>query len=510
MSDWTAGYVAEIDYTYGYYTELNPQRIELALIDQGIKPPKIENACELGFGQGLSINIHCAASNVKWWGTDFNPNQALFAKELANAYANGAQVTDQAFAEFCARDDLPEFDYIGLHGIWSWISDENRHVIVDFLRRKLKLGGLLYVSYNTLPGWAANMPLRHLMTEHAQMMGALGEPLTEKIEAALGFSGQVFASNAAFGRANPLVVDRLNKLKGQNPNYLAHEYFNRDWHPMYFRQMENWLGVAKLTFAGSASYLDHIEALNFLPEHRNLLAGISDSSFRETVRDYLVNQQFRKDYWVKGARRLSETERIMALRELKVILACQPSDLPMKVTGGQGEAELQEAVYKPILELLGTFHIYSVGQIEAKLADTLNLAQITQALLVMSGTGNLHFVRESSDLKSLKARTTALNRHLCERAKTNGEIVFLASPISAGGVAVSRFNQLFTLGVMAGKKTATDLGAYVWDILSSFGQKIIKEGTKLETHEENLAEMTQQAADFVEKRLPILKALQIV
>ena len=42
MSDWTAGYVAEIDYTYGYYTELNPQRIELALIDQGIKPPKIE------------------------------------------------------------------------------------------------------------------------------------------------------------------------------------------------------------------------------------------------------------------------------------------------------------------------------------------------------------------------------------------------------------------------------------------------------------------------------------
>ena len=151
-----------------------------------------------------------------------------------------------------------------------------------------------------------------------------------------------------------------------------------------------------------------------------------------------------------------------------------------------------------------------MGQLEAKLSDTLNLAQITQALLVMSGTGNLHFVRESSDLKSLKARTTALNKHLCERAKTNGEIVFLASPISAGGVAVSRFNPLFALGVMAVKKTAADLGAYVWEILASFGQKIIKEGTKLETHEENLAEMTQQAADFVEKRLPILKALQIV
>ena len=26
MTDWTAGYVADIGYTYGYYTELNPLR----------------------------------------------------------------------------------------------------------------------------------------------------------------------------------------------------------------------------------------------------------------------------------------------------------------------------------------------------------------------------------------------------------------------------------------------------------------------------------------------------
>jgi SAM-dependent methyltransferase len=64
---------------------------------------------------------------------------------------------DESFAEFASRD-LPEFDYIGLHGIWSWISDENRAVIVDFIRRKLKVGGVLYISYNTLPGWAPLPP----------------------------------------------------------------------------------------------------------------------------------------------------------------------------------------------------------------------------------------------------------------------------------------------------------------------------------------------------------------
>ena len=30
MSDWTDGYVAEIGYTYGYFNELNPQRLKLA------------------------------------------------------------------------------------------------------------------------------------------------------------------------------------------------------------------------------------------------------------------------------------------------------------------------------------------------------------------------------------------------------------------------------------------------------------------------------------------------
>lgn len=146
MSDWTAGYMADIGYTYGYYTELNPQRVHLAFLNAGLVPPVIGAACELGFGQGMSANLHAAASVVRWTGTDFNPSQASFAQELARVADAGAELFDEAFEEFCRRDDLPEFDYIGLHGIWSWVSDANRTVIVDFIRRKLKVGGVLFIS----------------------------------------------------------------------------------------------------------------------------------------------------------------------------------------------------------------------------------------------------------------------------------------------------------------------------------------------------------------------------
>ena len=42
--DWTAGYVADIGYTYGYYTELNPLRIQLAFLNAGLVPPTVGTA----------------------------------------------------------------------------------------------------------------------------------------------------------------------------------------------------------------------------------------------------------------------------------------------------------------------------------------------------------------------------------------------------------------------------------------------------------------------------------
>ena len=174
MNPWTSGYVADIGYTFGYYTELNPQRVPFALLAAGIAPPSISSACELGFGQGLSINLHASASGVNWWGTDFNPAQAGFAQELSAASQANCSLFDQSFEDFSERADLPEFDFIGLHGIWSWISDGNRAVIVDFIAKRLKVGGVLYISYNTLPGWAAFAPMRHLMTEHVEILGAEG------------------------------------------------------------------------------------------------------------------------------------------------------------------------------------------------------------------------------------------------------------------------------------------------------------------------------------------------
>ncbi len=97
MSDWSAGYVSELGYTYGYYAELNPSRVDLCLLQKGLQPPKISHALELGFGQGVSVNIHAAASDVVWSGTDFNPSQANFARQLAEQSGATTYLHDASF-----------------------------------------------------------------------------------------------------------------------------------------------------------------------------------------------------------------------------------------------------------------------------------------------------------------------------------------------------------------------------------------------------------------------------
>jgi SAM-dependent methyltransferase len=510
MTDWTAGYVADIGYTFGYYQELNPLRTRLAFLNAGLVPPEHGVHCELGYGQGLSANIHAAAAASVWYATDFNPSQAAFAQSVAAASGANAHLTDEAFADFCTRTDLPAFDSIGLHGIWSWINDDNRAVIVDFIRRKLKVGGVLYISYNTQPGWAAMAPMRDLLTEHSEVMGVAGHGIAHRIDGALDFADKLMATNPAYLKANPIVTERLKGMKAHNRNYLAHEYFNRDWLPMPFSRMAQWLGPAKVGFACNADYLGHVDAVNLTAEQQALLKEIPDAMFRETVRDFMVNQQFRRDYWVKGGRKLSTLEQAEAMRAQSVVLTSHRGDIALKVTGTAGEASLQEAIYNPVLDALADHKPKSLGQIEQLIKDRdIALSQVMQVVLVLTGAGHLAAVQDAPLIVKAKKNTDKLNAYILQKSRSTGDIAYLASPVTGGGIAVGRFAQLFLLAVSQGKKQPADWAQAAWQVLAAQGQKILKDGQTLATNEENLAELTLQAQNFADKQLPILKALQV-
>jgi SAM-dependent methyltransferase len=511
MSDWTVGQIDDLDYTYGYFTELNPVRLKFAFSNAGLLSPKVDTACELGFGQGISTNIHAAASLTTWEGTDIHPAHVNFARRMAEASGTDARFHDQAFSDFVRRSDLSDFDYIGLHGIWSWISDEDRIAIVDFVRRKLKPGGVLYISYNVLPGWAPLTPIRHLMYQHAEIIGAEGRDILGRLAGAQAFLEKLMATSPAYARANPRVGSFVKQMVNNDRRYLAGEYLSREWHPMNFATVAQRLAPAHVTYACSASYHDHVTDLNLTQEQQLLMREIRDPGFRQTVYDFLVNRQFRYDYWVKGGRDLSTVEQAEALRAERVILTAHRSAVSMKMRSAQGESTLIESVYNAILDALADLRAKTLGQLEQTVKDKgIGFADLVQAAFILAGNTHLAVVQDEATIAKARSHTDKLNIQLINKARSNGDISFLASPVTGGGIHVGRFEQLFLLAMSEGKTRPDECVQFVWQALATQGEKIVIDGKILETTEENIAALTAQFCAFTEKQLPILQALQIV
>lgn len=510
MSDWTDGYLTDVEYSHAYNKELNPLMARLAFLVAGLSPPRFGAACELGFGQGLSINLHAAASTTEWWGTDFNPTQVGFARDLGAASGVDVKLLDEAFADFVHRPDLPDFDFIGLHGIWSWISPDNQALITDFIRRKLKVRGILYIGYNVPPGWTSLAPIRHLMAEHSALAGAAGGGRLNTLKGTLDFIERFLATNPGFRRANPLVVDRFNGIKNKDPHYLVHEFLNGHWRPSYFTDMVEALGPARIAFACPANFLEHYDAINFTADQWALLQSVPNGPFRQSVRDFMINQQFRRDYWAKGAGRLTPLQQAEAISAERVVLVSHRPKVELKVTSALGEIALHAPVYEPILDLLADHQPKTIGDIATELQlRNIALKQVVEAVVVMAGAGHLMPAQDEATIAQARGPAKRLNDAFLERARSIGDANFLASPVTGGGIAATRIVQNFLLAYRNGRKTSSELAEFVWHLLDSQGQRLIKDAKTLETAEANLALLMPQATGFLAEQLPILKALQI-
>lgn len=507
---WTSGYVADIDYTFGYYPELNPLNIDLALAKFGLQPPKIKNACELGFGQGLSLCVNSLHPEINWYGNDFNPTQALFAKELSSHANKKPFISDEDFVTFCSRQDLPEFDFISLHGIWSWISAENRKVILEFVKKKLAVGGVLYISYNTEPGWATMMPMRNLLTRYVNNVGAQGISISKKIDEALQFADALMATNPIFKNANPQVQKRLELINDQDRNYLAHEYFNADWQPFNFSEMNDILTEAKLTYAGPANFADGISEINLTATQSAFLDTIENPIFREMVRDMCVNQSFRKDFWVKGARNLSNYERAEFIHKCDLTLISDPRSIKFKIKGNLGEADLTKDIYDPIISAFDNCETLSIRDLSEKLSGVATELQILQAVSILIAKNDLAVAMSRDKIDAATSSTTAINLHLLRDAISKDEVKFLVSPVTLSVIPVSRFEKLFILALQNKCSDVRDIANYVWDLINPQGQRLVVDGKTLQKPEENIDKLETDAMEFLNNKLQKLIKLKIV
>ena len=503
-------YVTDVTYTMNYKPEINPLLIELAFLCAGLKPPQINTACELGFGQGLSLNFHATGSTVSWFGNDFNKKHALFARELNTVSQSGCHISAQSFREFCARDDLPVFDFICLHGIWSWIDDPNRTIITDFIKRKLRDGGVVYMSYNALPGMTELLPMRKILTEHANLASQSNIDFVDRITNAIDFAESLLKTNPRFSTVYPNVVQRLDQIRDQPKNYLAHEYFNSEWKPFHFSDVSAEMVEAGLQFACSANLLDHFNAVYLNPEQLEFLSSIQDITMRENMRDFMINQQFRADYWVKGAKKLTTEQRNKRIRTLRVMLVKKSQSVRNDILTYMGPATFHTNLFEPIIAALSDHEPYSIASIEQAIkGSAIDFEQLVEIIALLVTKEDLVLVNSEAVIEQVSERCHRLNSYLLARSKMRDDVNYLLSPVSGGGVLVPNDEQLFLVALRRGLKKPSEWANYAWDVGYSNAGGILS-GISGSTMPKSFeVELMKHVYEWAENKLPILYALGI-
>ncbi len=355
MTDWTDGYISDIEYGPGFYAEQTPAHLDIVCLLRGIEPPVAKDEafayCELGCGVGQTALVVAAANpQADVWGFDFNPAHIARARLLARQGAvDNIRFEEDSFEQLAdgERADLPLFDYITLHGVWSWVSLENRQHIVRFIDRYLKPGGLVYVSYNAQPGWSNAGPLQRLLRMGAGLSQARSD---KRVLQALDLA-QAFSEAGAISIPTEM-VERLKKEKTEDAvAYLSHEYLNEHWSPCYHADVAGDMAHAKLNYVGTANLFENFPALSLRPEQLALIADMPPA-IAETARDYFMTRTFRRDVFIRGARAIPPRRLEQRVGEAELQLVVPPHVLTREVSIPLGTASLNAPFYEPAFEAL--------------------------------------------------------------------------------------------------------------------------------------------------------------
>jgi len=500
-------YITDITYLSGYFPELSVPRLMLCLLaaGQGHGVGTEPSYLELGYGQGLSLAVHAAALAGHYVGTDFNAAHAANAQTLVQPISRPVEIYDDSFESLAARPELDMFDVVVLHGIWSWVSAESRQAIIDIASRHLRPGGILYVSYNAIPGWSPGLPLRHLMNEYAQRE-ATG-PLLARVEQSIEFASQLASTGARYFTVNPQMDERLTHIRGSDRQYLAHEFFNQHWLPMAFSDVAGSMSQAKLGFAASASLIENLESIYLSSEAATLLGGISNPILRETTRDYVINQQFRRDIYVKGARTLSPSELRFQRLTFPFVVLGATEEAPASVMTPLGSANLRTEIYGPLAQALFKFAGQRVSlqqvKVDAAVAD-IPIEQLWEAMLVLVAAGWLSPCPMQPPAQEALANALAFNRALAARAVHTEEAGALAAPAIGAGLPVSRFDLLFLHAHLANEPSAP---AFINELLIADGRRLLVNGKPVEDDAAQLAVLADMQDRFRSDLLPRLERL---
>lgn len=304
----------ETTYVVSLNEPQDPAAICFGLLAAGYDHPDLREPfsyLDLGCGYGLSMAFAAARYPAgRFLGIDFNPKHKAFSDDLtARAGLGNVEFRAQSFEAF-GREGDEKFDFVALHGVFSWVSAADRAEIVKIVEKVLAPDGVVYAGYNALAGRAFMLPVRNLLSSFYKRQEGKTEA---RVKAALQEVNRCFE----LGRgnfSNAYMGNLIRSLEDKDYHYVYHEYMADEWTLFSLPEMAALLDGAGIRFAAAVDLLEAMDDLLFEAPLRAGLDGMDDVVMREAVKDCLLQKQLRKDIFLKTPRRIKTEEQRQRLK----------------------------------------------------------------------------------------------------------------------------------------------------------------------------------------------------
>lgn len=314
-------------------TQAHPDRLATLATLFGMTPTDVSHSRVLELGCGDGVNLIGVALEL--------PHAHCVGVDLAAAGIKKGQsiihelglknVTLQQYDIMDIGRDFGQFDFIIVHGVYSWVPPAVRDQLLTICKENLAANGIAYVSYNTYPGCHLRDMMRNMMTYHVRDFSDPRQQIDES-RALMRFLVEAGMGNEQYQKS---LQKECESIHGRSDHAFFHDDLGAINTPVYFYQFVEHATQHRLQYLSEADFVE-IQLGVCPPKVVEVLKQISGNRIaQEQYLDFLKGRRFRQTLLCHAGTKLDDEPRMDNLQRFSVSSQLRPETTPVDCSSRQ-------------------------------------------------------------------------------------------------------------------------------------------------------------------------------
>ena len=271
----------------------------------GLTPKDSRKARVLELGSSFGGNIITQAlynPEAEFVGVDLTAEQVKKGNEVIEKIGlKNIKLIEKNILDI--NEDFGKFDYIIVHGVFSWVPDIVKEKIIKICNENLTEEGIAYISYNTYPGWKEADKIREMMLYANKYFPEVSQG--DKVQRGKAFISIVAEQMKIYTDVAEKKGDFIKQIEGilnMQDYYVGHEQLENINDPMYLHEFVDMLRKENLQYISDVGLRLSIASVyndSTIEKLQQLSQG--DPVIKEQCLDYILDTKFRRSLICKGS-----------------------------------------------------------------------------------------------------------------------------------------------------------------------------------------------------------------